>query len=503
MINRGKINTIFCCSIILLISYFTYFDGYSNPSMALFDEHYYIVHAERYVHQIVFFDVNPPLGKMFIALGEKIFNINQDANIQKQLETGFIYLEDIENFSLEGLRFFPVLFGFFSGLLIFFILYGLSRNKFLSLMFSSLYLFENSSIVQFRTAMLDSTLIFFSFITILYFIYLYEKKNEKTLINYFMLGLFTGLATFTKMVGFVLVLLLFFLLLEEFKILEQGKLMGSLGKIFKRMAAYALAICIVCLTVYYTHVALGANVYEDVSEAVGINGMRVGSSPKYTQMIKNKDIYNPLKLFIPMRDYFNHIRKSQSLLPKLTNKASEIGSLPIGWPIGIKNINYAFDSDTESSNKWWYVNFQGNPVNWLLGLIAILVSVGLILAKTIFRFRPSSIRIYKYIFIFTSLYVGYMLAVILLGLQRVLYIHTYILPLFFSFILFFLVFNYIFEKYIIEKDKILKISIFLLVSQIVYVYFCISPVTYAKSITYLDCEKTRLVSFWEDDCIEH
>ena len=503
MINRGKIKTIFCCSIVLFISYFTYFDGYNKPSEALFDEHYYLMQAERYIHKIVFFDVNPPLGKMVIALGEKIFNLNKNVDMQKQLEKGFLYLEDIDDFFIDGLRFFPALLGFFNGLLVFLVFYGLSKNRFLSLMFSSFYLFENSSIVQFRTAMLDSTLVFFSLITILYFIYLYEKNDKGTLVNYLMLGVFTGLATFTKMVGFILVLLLFFLLSEEFKIFEQGKLIRSLGKILRRTGSYVLGLCVVGLTVYYVHIALGAHVYEDSSNAVGINGVRIGASAKYTQMINNGDIYNPLKLYVPLKDYFNHIRKSQSLLPKLTDKTSEIGSRPIGWPIGIKNISYAFDPDTESSNKWWYINFQGNPVNWSLGLIAILISIGLISVRSFSRSRISNVRIYKYIVIFTSLYIGYMLGVISLGLQRVLYIHTYLLPLFFSFILFFLLFNYVFEKYIIEKDKILKLSVILLIAQIVYVYFCVSPVTYAKPITYLDCEKTRLVSFWEDNCIEH
>jgi len=351
--------------------------------------------------------------------------------------------------------------------------------------------------------MLDSTLIFFSFITILYFIYLYEKKDGRTLVNYFTLGIFTGLATFTKMVGLVLVLLLVFLLIEEFKIFEQGKLTGILGKVLKRVGSYALALLLVCLVVYYVHVAIGNKAYEDVSSNIGVNGVRVGASDKYNEMIKSNDVYNPLKLFVPMKDYYNHIKKSQSLMPKLTDKTSEIGSAPIGWPIGIKNICYAFDPDTESSDKWWYVNFQGNPVNWFLGLISLLISIGLILVKLFSSAKVSNNRMYKYIFIFTSLYVGYLLAVTYLGLYRVLYIHTYILPLFFSFILCFLIFNYVFDKYIGEKDKILKVSVILLVAQIVYVYFCIYPVTYAKPITYLACEKTRLVSFWEDDCVEH
>ncbi|MCX6113446.1 MAG: phospholipid carrier-dependent glycosyltransferase [Proteobacteria bacterium] len=482
---NDKIKTLFYCFLVLTVSYFTYFHDYYKPDMAYYDEHHYIIHAERYIHRIVFFDTNPPLGKMFIALGEKLFNPNKNVNMEEQLERGYIFLAPMEGFSFVGVRFFPALFGLLNGLLIFLIFYGLSKNHFLSLMFGSLYLFENSSIVHFRGALLDSTLVFFSFLTILYFIYLYEKKEKKTLINYFVLGLLTGLAVFTKMVGFILVLLLLFLLFKELKVKE----------LFKQVMSYLLGLCVICFAVYYIHVALGSNIILD--HDIRDMEIKVGASNEYIQMIKNKDIYNPLKLYIPMKDYFNYMRAPKESLPMLN---AEIGSSPLGWPIGIKNISYVFAGDEVNSNKWWYLNFQGNPVNWGFGLLALLLSVCLIIAKITFKIKISNTRIYSYILIFTSLYVGYMITVTLIAMERILYIHTYLLPLFFSFILFFLVFNYIFEEYIIKKDKVLYVLIFLLMAQIFYVYYLTSPVTYGKSITYLECEKTRLINFWEDDC---
>ena len=93
-----------------------------------------------------------------------------------------------------------------------------------------------------------------------------------------------------------------------------------------------------------------------------------------------------------------------------------------------------------------------------------------------------------------------MAAVSFLAIQRILYIPTYFLPLFFSFILVFLVFLYIFESHIIKKDKLVYATVFLLVAQIIYAFYISSPVAYAKKITYLECEKTRLVDFWKDHC---
>ena len=487
---NSKMKTLFCCLLVLIVSYFTYFNGYDKPAGAYYDEHYDIVDAERYIYRIASFDTNPPLGKMFIALGEKIFNPNKNLDMKEQMERGYIFFKPIEGFSFVGVRFFPSLFGFLNGLLIFLIFYGLSKNKFLSLIFSSLYLFENSSIVHFRGAMLDSTLVFFSFLTILYFIYLREKKDNKTLSNYFVLGLLTGLTAMTKMVGFALIILLIVLLFEELRV-QGWKSLNVVKRLFKQAAYYLLGLVVVCFTVYYVHVALGSSIILD-HDIEDIN-QKVGASQKYIQMIKNKDIYNPLKLFIPLRDSFNYMTEQVSGL------SPQIASNPFSWPIGVKNINYVTFRETEN-DKMNYLSFQGNPINWSIGLVALFLSLGLVIAKTVFKIKISNMRTYEYILIFMTLYIGYMVAVTLVSIHRVLYIHTYLLPLFFSFILSLLVFNYIFEKQILHKDKILYISGFLLIAQVFFVYSYTSPVTYGQQITYLECEKTRLIDFWEDYC---
>ncbi|MCX6113040.1 MAG: phospholipid carrier-dependent glycosyltransferase [Proteobacteria bacterium] len=433
----NKMKTLFCCSLVLLVSYFTYFHHYDKPSKAFYDEYYYITHAERYLHGIVFFDVNPPLGKMFIALGEKLFNPNKNINIKEPTESTLLYLDSNNAFSYAGVRFFPVLFGFFNGLLVFLIFYGLSKNHFLSLMFSSLYLFENSSIVHFRGALLDSTLIFFSFLTILYFIYLYEEKKEKTLINYFVLGCLTSLAGSTKMVGLILILLFVFLFFKELREHKHDRIINKINKFLKRSMSYLFGLCVVFFIVFYVNVILSSTILDNdikgndiglMMKTKSLIGLKIPSED-YIRMVRNKEIYNPLKIFIPMRDYFNLIKASQLFLPKFGVDETKLGSRPI-----------------------------------------------------------------------TSLYIAYMIAVIFIATQRILFMNTYLLPLFFSFILFFLMFNYVFEKNIMKKDKILYISIFLLIAQIFYVYSYTSAVTYGKYINYLECRKTRLVGFWEDLC---
>ncbi|MCX6113041.1 MAG: phospholipid carrier-dependent glycosyltransferase, partial [Proteobacteria bacterium] len=313
----NKMKTAFCCVLVLIISYFTYFHNYYKPAKAFYSEYYYIIDAERYVHRMVSFGVNPPLAKMFMALGEVIFNPNKNIDMKGYLNKISVFSETIGGFSFVGVRFFPSLFGFLNGLLIFLIFYRLSKNRLLSLMFSSLYLFENSSIVHFRSAMLDSTLVFFSFLTILYFIYLYEKKKERTFINYFVFGCLTGLAISTKMVGFILTLLFVALYIKEY---APDTLINRIKKLFKLFIVYLSGLCVVFFTVYYIHVALGSNIilkplYINKNTQVmehDVNGKsKLGASKEYIEMIKNKDVYNPLKLYIPMRDYFHYMAVAQ------------------------------------------------------------------------------------------------------------------------------------------------------------------------------------------------
>ena len=497
--GNSRMKTLLCCTIVLIISYFTYFHNYYKPNVSFYDEHYYIVHAERYIHRIVFFDGNPPLGKMFIALGELLFDPNKNIDIKGRLETGAVLFNTSTNeFSFVGVRFFPSLFGLLNGLLIFLIFYRLSKNNLLSLLFSSLYLFENSSIVHFRSAMLDSTLVFFSLLTVLYFIYLYDSKKESTLKNYFILGCLTSLAVSTKAVGLVLLLLLFFLLFKELK----------LKGIFKKLVIYLSSLFLVFFAVYYVHIALGARVLK-MPLYVNANTQEMeydpsykvsmGPSREYMKMIEDGNIYNPLKLYVPMKSYFKHMITVQAEMPK--EDPTMISSSPLTWPIGIKSILYIALAPFPVEGSHEYLKFQGNPVSWALGLFAILTSVGLIFTKIIFGFKTSNTRLYKYIFIFTSLYIGYMAGVTLLSLQRALYIHMYIMPLLFSFILVLLVFSYFFEGQIIRKDRTFYSALFLLIGLIFYAYSYTYPVIYAKRLTYLECEKNNLVDFWEDGCL--
>src|SRR5437879_5125374 len=167
-ISKQTINIILHALLVLFISYCTYFRNYWYPPNIFWDETYHIASAYKYLHQVMFMEPHPPLGKLLIALGEYLFHPNMHINITSFLTTDAIGTAPA-GFSFVGVRFFPALLATLSADLFFFILYTLSKNLFLSFLFSSLYLFDNALIVHSRGAMLEGIQIFFVLAALLYF----------------------------------------------------------------------------------------------------------------------------------------------------------------------------------------------------------------------------------------------------------------------------------------------------------------------------------------------
>ena len=70
--------TFLCLLFVLFTSYFTYFHNYWVPSAPYWDENYYITDAQREMNGIFYMQIHPPLGKQLIALGEILFDANED-----------------------------------------------------------------------------------------------------------------------------------------------------------------------------------------------------------------------------------------------------------------------------------------------------------------------------------------------------------------------------------------------------------------------------------------
>ena len=294
---------IFYSLIVLAVSYFTYFKNYDYPPSVFWDENYHIASAQKYLTGVMFMEAHPPLGKLFVALGEYLIHPNDNiAKNELHKFTQTDYIKDFpENYSFAGVRFFSALFAWLSAIVFFYILYFISKNPHTSLLFSSLYIFENALITHSRAAMLEGSHLFFILLAILYFVYLAQKSSRKTLFNYFVLGILAGLAVSVKATGAITAFLFPFLFVLDYKY-QGSTLISRLNldickKLIIKGLFFAAGSAAIFSLIWYVHFSLGKfaindKFYKASEEYKEIMTKGLTSDPKYfPTMLKDNLAY--------------------------------------------------------------------------------------------------------------------------------------------------------------------------------------------------------------------
>ena len=258
-----KINILIIYSIIVLaVSYFTYFKNYDYPPSVFWDENYHIASAEKYLQKVMFMEPHPPLGKLFIALGEYIIHPNNGIN-----KSGFTQTDYIKDFpagySFAGVRFFSALFAWLSAIVFFYILYFISKNPHTSLLFSSLYIFENALITHSRAAMLEGSHLFFILLAVLFFVYLIRKKSKITLLNYLIFGALTGLTVSVKATGAIVFFLFPFLFIADYKYSISRTVLDIGKSVILKGVFVVVGFLVIFAAVWQIHFSLGKIVLND------------------------------------------------------------------------------------------------------------------------------------------------------------------------------------------------------------------------------------------------
>lgn len=239
------------------------FAGFNKPQSLFWDENYHIASANRYNRGEYFMEYHPPLGKLIIALGEKIFNLN--ANLDTAMVSGFTekacvdgvcygkddcpkdkqcvieksvgndqdsipYISGMDVkfkqgyvakageqpvYNFFGVRFFPVIFAWLASIVLFYIIYLLTKNQHVAFVFSLAYVFDNAIIVHSRGAMLDGIQLFFVLVALAHVIRSFQK-NLYGFKHYIILGLLVGLVIATKVNGLILAPIVLLFVVREY-----------------------------------------------------------------------------------------------------------------------------------------------------------------------------------------------------------------------------------------------------------------------------------------------
>jgi dolichyl-phosphate-mannose--protein O-mannosyl transferase len=474
--NRELLTYIFA---ILIIGTSTYIFNYYNPAAVFWDENYHVASAQKYLEGVMYMEPHPPLGKLFIALGEWILHPNDTINIAHFVTTDYIK-NFPKGYSFAGVRLMPSIFGMLSGVVFFLILYRISKRDQLSFLFSTLYLFANAFILQSRSAMLESTQMFFIFVAVFYFLVLFDREKRGWR-EYLILGLFMGLAVSVKANGLILILLYPFLYFYGFD--KTLALALHVRQFIVNGLAVVAGILIVWVSVFYIHFALGSK--------LGVKDYKASS--EYHQILKAHSNANPLNFIVMMRDNFVYMANYAKGVPRYDPcKKGENGSLAATWPFGNKSINYRW---SKKDGKVSYLYLQINPIIWFSVVAAIILATALILSRAVFGLHVKDERLYYLIAVFTAMYFSYMIT--MFNISRVMYLYHYFIALFFGVFVLFLLYNYIFKEELEKENRILEIATYIFIAEVIYVYFYFAPFTYYKPLSTIEFMDRVWFDFWK------
>jgi dolichyl-phosphate-mannose--protein O-mannosyl transferase len=474
-------------TVVLFLAAASFMTLYHWPRSLFWDENYYLTAVQKYTEGAVFHESHPPLGKLFMALGENIFRPNADLDCHAFTET-----EKIDSvpkgYSFVGVRFFPVLFAVLGAALFFMIMFKLLGRAFYAFIFSSMYIFENAWIVHSRGAMLDGMQFFFILGAILCFLYLLEKKNAIRLREYFTLACICGLAIMVKINGaFTLILFPILFIYEnrreirEHWLRQQSKFWWLL---VKKAAVAVSGLAAVTFIVFMIHFSLGDHLP---------GGKKQAFSPEYHEIIRKGGTGNIFNFPVMFRDYVKYMSKYHDTVPKFKKyDEKENGSRPITWPLGEKSIRYRW---SKKDGKVSYLYLQGNPVIWISGLLGIGFAFVLITGRVFFKLPITNPRVFWYIVFFFGMYVIYMAA--MMRIDRVMYLYHYFIPLFFSLFIAALVFKYFFQQKMEEGSRVLIAACWIYFAEIFICYAFFSPLTYYWPLSTQQFLQRTWLDIWE------
>lgn len=472
-----------CFLFVILASYFTYFHNYHLPQAVYWDENYHIASAQKYLNGIYYMEQHPPLGKMLIALGEKILNRNPDdgAYIDTDYATSFP-----EDFSFAGYRFFPALLAWLTAPVLFLAFSVIARRPLLAVLLSFLYIFDNALIVHLRGAMLEGPLLFFVALTILFFLLLLRSREWpqyfSTLSLWF--GISLALVAVTKLLGVILVLLIPVLLYALFPD----------GRATRRFLVTAgFGFFLMYFGMWYLHFAIGARVHPPLPD----NGY-YQASDEFKKILDTGRTRSLLAFPVMLRDSLKFVTHYNGGVPRLNLcKVDENGSPFYFWPFGARSISYRWETPDSYSYKYLYL--QVNPVVWFAGFLGIVLASSLLLSS--FLFEPRTvIRERLLLLTFLGLYIAYM--VVMSRIDRVMYLYHYFIPLLFSFFLFALVLMELprLGAYALTLDRkaigLLGFAVLLFISFQFY-----RPLTYYEPLSDEQFQRRNLLSFWNLQCV--
>ncbi len=469
---------------VIALSYLTYFHRYWQPQAVYWDENYHIASAQKYLNGVYFMEQHPPLGKLLVAAGEKLFHANE----RTDQFLGTDYGTDFSGgFSFVGYRFFSALLAWWTAPLLFLIFLLILKNPLHSALLSFFYIFDNGIIVQTRGAMLEGPLMFFCVLmTLMFFLLLndWQKPGRRWLVWSALMGVAFALIVTTKVLGLLFILLLLPLWWVMFP---------HAKKMFIFLGCFILPFIIVYCSVWHIHFSLGKTINPNLPD----NGY-YQASETYKSVIAQGTTGSWLSFPILLRDSLAFVSHYNNGAPRLDLcKEDENGSPFYFWPLGARTINFRWETPDGSSYRYLYL--VPNPVVWWTAFGAVLLTAAM-LACSVLCPPKKPLKNRFLMCVFLGMYVSFMIAVS--RIDRVLYLYHYFIPLTLSFVMLGLVFDDLqnLGRHVLKEHS--KTLLALGFATMIFISFQFyRPFTYYQPLTDAQFNLRNIFSLWDMHCV--
>ena len=448
--------------ILLGLGLLTHFSFFGHPNATVFDEVHFGKFVSGYYTHEYFFDIHPPLGKLAIAGFAKIFDFKPE----------FAFAEIGDKFPDKQyliLRLLPNLTGSLLPLVIFLLLLEMGFSRIASFFGGLLIVLENALLAQSHYILLDSFLLVFGFLALLFY---FKYRNSKPLIpntKYLVLfGIFSGLALSVKWTG--LGFLALPLAIETFDIFKE--------KNYKNIAK---AIIIPGITAFVIYFVLFAGHLTLLNKSgPGDAFMSVSFQKTLTGNPHNNDTISTPNILQKFAQLNMEMYKANQRL----NATHPYSSPWYSWPAMTRPIYYWVEGNSR-------IYLLGNPIIWWLSSIAVLLSITYCL-----------LRIYNSQFITRNstilfLLAGYAVNMLpFVGVHRVMFLYHYFIAYIFAIMmLVWLIDKYSSTSISANKNSKIIFGVILGISAVTFIYF--APLTYGLNLSPKEYEARTWLESWK------
>jgi len=465
--------------LVLLIAYFTYFRGYDQPPYLFWDENYHIASAEKYLSTTFFQEPHPPLGKLLIALGEKV--VHPGSDLSKMHDTMHAKGETAPT-SFSGFRLAPALLSFFGALIFYLIMREISASPRFAFVLSSLYLFDNALIVHLRSAMLEGPQLFFLMTFLLLSLRL-AKSPRRPLLLSAGAGCAFAAALNIKINSLDFAPLFLWALWPWHR---------DLRGLTRLSMVIVLAIGVTTTAIWGTTYALSRTINPKLE-----NQGFFSASTQLKEILTSEQPRPIAGTIYLVQDYFSFLARYTRGVPALNYcKDSENGSYPLLWPLGAKTISYRWNRSGDTTS---YLYLVPNPVIWWTALAALLTTFALLVIRAL-GLRTQKLPQENLLIFLVVLYLLYMVAV--LNVTRVLYLYHYFIPLMLTFMMVGILTSDLsslgrFRGWSASKKAV---GVLCWVALCIGSFLFYAPLTYYSPLTIDQFERRSLLSLWDMTC---